>query len=70
MSLTPSRARLRETCVMLRNAWENAGQSWTDSQHDYLGEHFIRPLEQSLRTAENAIDTMDEILRQAQRDCE
>ncbi len=69
MSLTPGRARLRESCVMLRAAWEVSGQRWTDSQHEYLGEHFIRPLEHSLRTAENAIDLMDDILRQVRRDC-
>ncbi|MDP6601013.1 MAG: hypothetical protein QGH76_01810 [Phycisphaerales bacterium] len=69
MSLTPERARLREACVLLRTAWEISGHSWTDNQHTYLGEHFIRPLEQSLRTAENAIDTMNDILQRVRRDC-
>ena len=69
MSLAPGRARLREAASNLRTAWEVAGHQWRDSQHQYLGEHFIRPLEQSLRTAENAIDIMDEVLRQVKRDC-
>lgn len=69
MSLAPCRGRLRESCVMLRAAWDSAGSTWLDSQHEYLGEKFLRPLEQALRNAENAIDQMDEILRQVHRDC-
>jgi hypothetical protein len=69
MSLAPGRGRLRESCVMLRSAWETTGSSWRDTQHEYLGEHFLRPLDLALRNAENAIDQMDEILRQVHRDC-
>jgi hypothetical protein len=56
--------------MMLRRAWETAGLSWKDPQHRRIDERFLQPLEQALRTAENAINTMDEILQQAQHDCE
>ncbi|MDP7189236.1 MAG: hypothetical protein QGI74_05155, partial [Phycisphaerales bacterium] len=55
--------------VILRNSWEIAGHTWRDPQHRRLDERFLQPLEQSLRIAENAIKTMDEILHQVQQDC-
>ena len=67
--LTSEQARLREAAVMLRTSWEIAGRTWTDSQHRRLDERFIQPLEHALRTAESAIEVMDEILIRVRRDC-
>jgi len=68
-SLISERARLREAIVGLRTSWEIAGRNWTDAQHRRLGERLLQPLEHSLRSAENAIEAMDEILARVHREC-
>ncbi|MDP7069891.1 MAG: hypothetical protein QF561_00910 [Phycisphaerales bacterium] len=69
MNLNSERARLREGCRALMLAWEQAGHQWSDAQHRLLAERFLVPLQQSQRSADAAIETMNEIIHQVERDC-
>ena len=54
---------------MLRITWEKAGEQWTDEQHQLLGDRYISPLQSVLKTAEAALETMDEVMLRVKRDC-
>jgi len=60
---------MRESVSMLRITWEKAGEQWTDEQHQLLGDRYISPLQSVLKTAESALETMDEVILRVKRDC-
>jgi hypothetical protein len=69
VNLNSERARIREGCRGLMLAWESAGQQWNDPQHRLLGERFLLPLQQSQRSADSALEAMNEIISRVERDC-
>lgn len=69
MSVPSARAKLKDAYRVLIVAWTQTKEGWNDPVSHALEERHLIPLEGSIRTALGAMDTMNEVLERARRDC-
>jgi hypothetical protein len=69
MSVPSARAKLKDAYRVLMVAWEQTREGWSDPVSQALEERHLIPLESSIRAALGAMDTINEILERARRDC-
>jgi hypothetical protein len=69
VSLLSSNAAIREEVNGLTQAWLRAGEQWSDAQHARMGEYYIDPLNKCYCAADDALQTMAQVLDKARRDC-
>ncbi len=53
----------------LREHWERSSMSWRDRARAEFEKNFIDQLVPSVRAASNAVQQIEELLRQVQREC-
>jgi len=69
VELRSSASRLREALDQLEIAWTKTREHWTDAaSHRFEQEHLI-PMKPQIRSALDAIAHIDQIIRQADREC-
>jgi hypothetical protein len=69
MSIPGSRAKLKDAHRQLMVAWQRAQDTWDDPVSQALWRKHLEPLETTLRATLNAMDSMNEVLERARRDC-
>ena len=69
MGVYEGRGQLSRALKDLKQRWLETKSSWDDSQADHFEEKYVDPLEQDLRSALSAMDTMAVLLSQARHDC-
>ncbi len=69
MSISGSRAKLKEAHRHLMVAWLRANESWDDPVSQALWRNHLEPMESTLRSALNAMDLMNETLERVRREC-
>lgn len=69
MSVPSARAKLKDSYRVLMAAWIRAQESWDDPVSEALQRTHLEPLESSIRGALGAMDTINEVLERARRDC-
>ena len=70
MSVSGSKAKLRNGLKDLRIAWERVQQSWDDPVSRGFEDKYITPLQKDVRSATNAMDQMEETINRIKRDCQ
>ncbi len=50
--------------------WERTSESWNDPVSQRFENEYLTPLCRAVTTAGNAMDSMNEIVTRARRDCE
>ncbi|MFO0784062.1 MAG: hypothetical protein U0636_10310 [Phycisphaerales bacterium] len=70
MSIPGARAKLKDSYRALMLAWAQAAEHWDDPVSRALQERHLEPLETTIRSALNAMDTMNETLERLRRDCQ
>ena len=69
MSISGSRAKLKDAQRQLLVAWHRAQDTWDDPVSQALWRKQIEPMETTLRATLNAMDSMNEVLERVRREC-
>ena len=69
MSISGSRAKLKDAHRQLLVAWHRAQDTWDDPDSQALWRKQIEPMETTLRATLNAMDSMNEVLERVRREC-
>ena len=69
MSISSSRAQLKDAHRQLLVAWHRAQDTWDDPVSQALWRKQIEPMETTLRATLNAMDSMNEVLERVRREC-
>lgn len=69
MSVASAKVKLTAATRDLRIKWEEATQKWNDPASRSLEKNHIAMFEAQVRSAINALDTMQEVMRIMQREC-
>jgi hypothetical protein len=69
MSISGSRAKLKDAHRQLLVAWHRAQDTWDDPVSQALWRKQIEPMETTLRATLNAMDSMNEVLERVRRAC-
>ena len=70
MGVYEGRGQLSRGMKDLLLRWMEAKSSWDDANSDRFEEKYLVPLEQGLRSAVSAMDTMAVLISQAHHDCD
>ncbi len=70
MGVYEGRGQLSRGMKDLLNRWTEAKSSWDDANSERFEEKYMLPLEQGMRTAVSAMDTMAVLIAQAHHDCD
>jgi hypothetical protein len=70
MGVHEGRGNLNRALKDLTHRWQECKGSWDDAASETFERRFLVPLEQDLRKAVSAMDTMAVLLGQIRRDCE
>ena len=69
MSISGSRAKLKDAHRQLLVACHRAQDTWDDPVSQALWRKQIEPMETTLRATLNAMDSMNEVLERVRREC-
>jgi hypothetical protein len=69
MSVYESRGQLAKAMKTLQLNWMETRGDWDDAISRAFEKEFLEPLEMDLRNAMGAMDTMNGLLQQIERDC-
>ena len=69
MSVSGSRAKLKDAHRQLLVAWQRSQETWDDPVSHALWRKQIEPLETTLRSVLNAMDSINEVLERVRREC-
>jgi hypothetical protein len=69
MSVATAKVKLTTATRDLRIRWTEATQKWNDAASRSIEKNHLEPFEARVRSALNALDTMQDTLRIMQRDC-
>ena len=61
---------LYESMKMLQEAWAETKTHWNDKNAYQFQETHLEPIAPKVKLAQDAINRLDEVLTQAQRECE
>ncbi len=70
MGVYEGRGQLSRAMKDLMHRWVEAKSNWDDSNSAAFEEKYLLPLDQDMRSAVSAMDTMAVLLAQARNDCE
>lgn len=70
MSLTSNRAKLQRLTKDLTIKWDRTTEDWNDPMSRRFQTEFLELLQRTVVASSEAMDTMNEVLMRAQRDCE
>ena len=70
MGVYEGRGQLSRGIKDLMNRWMEAKSNWDDANSERFEEKYLKTLEQDLRTAVSAMDTMAVLISQAHHDCD
>lgn len=70
MGVYEGRGQLSRSIKDLKQRWIEARSVWDDENAERFEEKYITPLEQDLKMAVSAMDSMATALSQARHDCE
>ncbi len=70
MSLTSNRAKLQRLTKDLTIRWERTTEEWNDPMSRRFQAEFLELLQRTVVASSEAMDSMNEVLMRAQRDCE
>jgi hypothetical protein len=70
MSLMDSKAMLSSATKELLARWEDVKNVWSDAQSKAFEETYIRMIENDVRSAMSALDSMNQVLLRIESDCE
>ena len=70
MSLTSNRAKLQRLTKDLTIQWDRTTEDWNDPMSRRFQTEFLELLQRTVVASSEAMDTMNEVLMRAQRDCE
>ena len=62
--------RLRRAARTLNEKWENTKEHWHDQTSREFEEKFLRPILPEVTMALSSVHRLNELLEQAERDCE
>ena len=69
MSVSGSRAKLKDAHRQWLVAWVRSQETWDDPVSQALWRKQIEPLETTLRSVLNAMDSINEVLERVRREC-
>ena len=69
MSVATAKVKLTTANRDLRIKWAEATQKWNDPASRAIEKNHLEPFEARLRSAINALDTMQDVLRIMHREC-
>ena len=69
MSVSGSRAKLKDAHRQLLVAWVRSQETWDDPVSQALWRKQNEPLETTLRSVLNAMDSINEVLERVRREC-
>ncbi len=69
MSVSTAKVKLTTANRDLRIKWAEATQKWNDPASRAIEKNHLEPFEARLRSAINALDTMQDVLRIMHREC-
>ena len=69
MSVSGSRAKLKDAHRQLLVAWVRSQETWDDPVSQALWRKQIEPRETTLRSVLNAMDSINEVLERVRREC-
>ncbi len=69
MSVATAKVKLTSASRDLRIRWTEATQKWNDPASRAIEKNHLIPFETKVRSALNALDTIQDVLRMMQRDC-
>jgi len=69
MGLHESSGNLSKAYKQLLLKWRNTRSVWNDEQSENFDKDVMAPIERAVRSASEAIDTMNQAVQQAKRDC-
>ena len=69
MSVATAKVKLTTASRDLRIRWDEATQKWNDPASRAIEKNHLQPFEARVRSALNALDTIQDVLRIMQRDC-
>lgn len=67
--MSDSKARLASAHRDLISAWHRVSDAWRDEASRAFFERSVEPTERALRNAMNALEAMEDTLRQVRKDC-
>ena len=70
MSLTSNRAKLQRLTKDLAIRWDRTTEEWNDPMSRRFHSEFLELLQRTVVASSEAMDSMNEVLMRAQRDCE
>ena len=70
MSLTSNRAKLQRLTKDLAIRWDRTTEEWNDPMSRRFQTEFLELLQRTVVASSDAMDSMNEVLMRAQRDCE
>ena len=70
MSLIASRGKMQRLTKDLMLQWERTNESWQDPVSQRFENEYLTPLGRAVLAAGNAMDSMNEVVTRARRDCE
>ncbi len=70
MGVYEGRGQLSRAMKDLMHRWLETKSSWDDANSAVFEEKYLQPLDQDMRSAVSAMDTMAVLLAQARNDCE
>ena len=62
--------RIRDVADVIHREWEETAEYWTDENSREIEENHLQPLFRELANAMNAMQRLDELARQARRECD
>jgi hypothetical protein len=69
VSVSGSRAKLKDAHRQLLVAWQRSQETWDDPVSQAMWRKQIEPLETTLRSVLNAMDSINEVLERVRREC-
>jgi hypothetical protein len=70
MSLLDSKAMLSSATKELLARWEDVKNVWSDAQSKAFEQNYILMIENDVRSAMSALDSMNQVLLRIESDCE
>ena len=70
MSLNDSKGTLARAAKDLMARWNDLQTVWSDTQSQEFEKTYLFPIEQDVRSALGAMDSMSQVLQMIENDCE
>jgi hypothetical protein len=70
MSLIDSKGMLTHAAKDLFLRWEDVKRVWSDAQSQEFEKNYLAPLQQDVKSAQAALEQMNNILQRLASDCE